>query len=96
MKDRKQAYFCMSGEALLEMIKEKFILPDDVEFVKVHVNNDPDFIDTVNIARFIVKSEVFREVYPGQSICRFIPDSRDKKFQVRSDNTLDTKPGKFD
>ena len=92
MKDRKQAYFCISGEALLEMIREKFIIPDDAELVEVHVNNDPKFIDIKNTTRFIVKSDVFQDVYMGQTIPRFIPDPRNNVFELRSDNVLDLMP----
>ena len=72
MKPERQAYFAISGEALLELIKKrKSDLPKDAELVTLLIDTDnPDFIDRVNVARFIITSESFPVVNEGEALIR--------------------------
>ncbi len=63
---RQHRSFIITGEAMLELIKEKFDIPRDTKLVKLLI--DPptlDLIDLTNNARFLVESEVFSPVAEG-------------------------------
>ena len=73
MKPERQAYFAISGEALLELVKRKSDLPKDAELVKLMVDADgkkPDFIDIANTARFIITSKEYPVIHEGEHLFR--------------------------
>ena len=70
MEPKTQAYFSISGEALLDMLKIFSDLPEDAKLVKLMADPGPQFFDISNTARFLITSKEFREIHEGECVTR--------------------------
>ena len=95
MKGRKYCYISISGDAILEMIKEKFDIPKDSSLVKISI--DPpigEFVDRINMARVLIEHKDFEPLFDRYHTPRFsvespLFDSEDgKKYEVNTYGTI--------
>ena len=80
MSGRKHKHFVISGDAMLELIKERFNLPEDATLVKMMIDPPtPELIDLANNARFLIESDSFSVVHEGALTPRL---SKIEKYEV--------------
>lgn len=74
MKPKKESYFVITGELLLDLIKQKTNLPRNTKLVSVVMEPPtpkPYVRDISNMIRFIISSNEFKEVHEGECLYRF-------------------------
>ena len=70
MRPRKQAYFSISGDAILSLIRERSNIPPDTELVCVIPDSakEKGFFDMDNTVRLLVTSKQFDDLLEGQTV----------------------------